>query len=97
MVYRVPDKFMHLLLRQAKIMYVYDCIMYIDVHNTQYNTMPFKINHPVYNIGMQWTNFWPLAVHVQQDIFGKTLIGACSPNLYPSVWNISRNVPSESL
>ena len=33
------------------------------------HTITFKINHSVYNIHMYRTNFWPLVVHLQQDIF----------------------------
>ena len=37
-----------------------------------------KINCPAYNIRMYWTNFRQPTAHVQQDIFGKTLIKICS-------------------
>ena len=33
-----------------------------------------KINRPGYNIRMYWTNFWQPTVHVQQNMFEKTLI-----------------------
>ena len=33
---------------------------------------------------MYWTNFRQPIAHVQQNIFGKTLIKVCSPHLYAS-------------
>ena len=36
------------------------------------------------SIRMYFTNFWQPTVHVQQNIFEKTLIKACSPHLYAS-------------
>ena len=52
--------------------------------NLQINTDSTKINRPGYNIRMYWTNFWQLTVHVQENIFEKTLIEACSPHFYAS-------------
>ena len=43
-----------------------------------------KINRPAYSIRMYWTNFRQPTAHVQQNIFGKTLIEVCSPHLYAS-------------
>ena len=43
-----------------------------------------KINRPEHNIRMYWTNFRQPTAHVQQNIFGKTLIEVCSLNLYAS-------------
>ena len=46
------------------------------------NTDSTKINRPGYNIPMYWTNFRQPYTHVQQNIFGKTLIEVRSPHLY---------------
>ena len=43
-----------------------------------------KINRPENNKRMYWTNIQQPTVHVQQNIFGKTLIEVCSPYLYAS-------------
>ena len=43
-----------------------------------------KINRPGNNIRMHWTNFKQPTAHLQQDIFGKTLIQVCSLHLYAS-------------
>ena len=43
-----------------------------------------KINRPVHSIRMYWTNFLQPTAHVQQNIFGKTLIEVRSPHLYAS-------------
>ena len=43
-----------------------------------------KINRPGHNIRMYWTNFWQLTIHIQQNIFEKTLIEVGSPHLYAS-------------
>ena len=43
-----------------------------------------KINRPGHNIRMHWTNFRQPTAHVQHNIFGKTSIEACSPDLYAS-------------
>ena len=43
-----------------------------------------KINRPEHNIPMYWTNFWQPTAHVQQKMFGKTSMEACSPHLYAS-------------
>ena len=43
-----------------------------------------KINRPVYSVRMYWTNFRQPNAHVQQNIFGKTLIELCIPHLYAS-------------
>ena len=44
-----------------------------------------KINRPGHNIRMYWTNFRQPTAHVQQNVFGKTPIEACSPHLYASL------------
>ena len=43
-----------------------------------------KINRPGHNICMYWTNFRQPTAHVQQNIFGKSLIEVCSPHLHAS-------------
>ena len=43
-----------------------------------------KINRPGHNIRMYLTNFRQSTAHVQQNIFGKTLIEVCSLHLYAS-------------
>ena len=43
-----------------------------------------KINRPGHNIRMYRTNFRQPTAHVQQNIFGKTLIEVRSPHLYAS-------------
>ena len=43
-----------------------------------------KINRPGHNIHMYWTNFRQPTAHVQQNIFGKTLIEVSSLHLYAS-------------
>ena len=50
----------------------------------QNGTAAIKINRPGHNICMYWTNFWQPTVHVQQNIFKKTLIEVGSPHLYAS-------------
>ena len=47
-------------------------------------TDSIKINRPDHNIRMYWTNFWQQSTHVQQNIYGKTLLEVCSPHLYAS-------------
>ena len=44
-------------------------------------------SRPRYNMRMYWPNFWQPTVHVQQNIFEKTLIEVCSPHLYASFGN----------
>ena len=51
-----------------------------------------KINHPVYSIRMYWTNFRQPTAHVQQNIFGKTLIKVCIPHLYASFGNFCAQI-----
>ena len=45
-----------------------------------------KINRPIYNIRMYWTNFWQPIIHIysQQNIFENTLLKIYSPHLYAS-------------
>ena len=43
-----------------------------------------KINRPGHNIRMYWTNIRQPTAHVQQNIFGKTLIEVRSSHLYAS-------------
>ena len=70
----------------------------IDNHLVQ-NTDSTKINRPGYNIRVYWMNFWQPTPHVEQNILGKTLIEAFTPQLYASfaskLVNYSRH--SESL
>ena len=47
-------------------------------------TDSIKINRPEHNIRMYWTNFRQPTAHLQQNIFGKTLIEVCSLHLYAS-------------
>ena len=42
--------------------------------STSWTTDSIKINRPGYNISIYKTNFWQPAVHVQQNIFEKTLL-----------------------
>ena len=51
-----------------------------------------KINRPGHNIRMYWMNFRQPTAHVQQNIFGKTLIGVCSPHLYASFDTFCANI-----
>ena len=41
-----------------------------------------KINRPGHNMRMYRTNFRQPTAHVQQNIFGKTLIVVCSPRFF---------------
>ena len=50
-------------------------------------TDSIKINHPEYNIGMYWTNFWQPSVYIHQNIFEKTIIEVCNSHLYASFGN----------
>ena len=50
----------------------------------QWNTDSAKKTSPGHKIRMYWTNIWQPTVHVQQNIFEKTLIETCSPHLYAS-------------
>ena len=47
-------------------------------------TLPRKNMNLPYSIRMYWTNFWQLYIHVQKNIFEKTLIKAGSSHLYAS-------------
>ena len=44
-----------------------------------------KINRPGHYIRMYWTNFWQTTVHVQQNIFEKSLTEVGSPHIYASI------------
>ena len=46
-----------------------------------------KINRPVHNKHMHWTNFRQPTDHVQQNIFAKTPIEVCSPHLLRFFWH----------
>jgi len=48
------------------------------------DTDSIKINRPVYNMRMFWTNFWQPTVHIQQTIFEKTPIEVFYSYLYAS-------------
>ena len=50
----------------------------------KYDTIPFKIKHPVHNINMYCTDFWQLTFHAKLNIFEKTQIKNCSLHLYAS-------------
>ena len=43
-----------------------------------------KINRPGHKIRIYWMNFRQPTAHVQQNIFGKTLIEVRTPHLYAS-------------
>ena len=47
-------------------------------------TLPRKNMNLPHSIRMYWTNFWQLTVHVQQNIFEKTLIKVDSSHLCAS-------------
>ena len=49
-----------------------------------YTALPRKNMNLPYSIVMYWTNFWQPTVHVQQNIFEKTLIKIGSSHLYAS-------------
>ena len=51
---------------------------------TLHATDSTKIKRPEHNIRMYGTNFRQPTAHVQQNIFGKTLIEVCSLHLYAS-------------
>ena len=84
-----------------KVDFLYLVITYV------FTTIPFKINHPVYNIRMYWTNFWQHTILVQQTymttkyFWKKRIIDVCSPFLcafllhllYPN-WSIIRGTVS---
>ena len=53
---------------------------FLNIHTTDST----KINRPGHNIRMYWTNFWQPTAHVQQNIFGETLIEVCLRHLYAS-------------
>ena len=57
-------------------------IIFQDVYTYRFNQN--KPSGAEYNIRMYWTNFWQSTVHVQQNIFEKTLTEVCSPHLYAS-------------
>ena len=74
--YRVTETFSQFL----KAIYVQYCASQWIPRNTDST----KINRPGHNIHMYWTNFRQPNAHVQQNIFGKTLIEVRSPHLYAS-------------
>ena len=60
------------------------CFDIVTVNNKKTHTDSTKINRPEHNIRMYLTNNWEPTVHVQLNIFGKTLIKVCSLHLYAS-------------
>ena len=63
---------------------IFDTEKWVEILVVLKETDSTKINRPDHNIRMYGTNFWHPTAHVQQNIFGKTLIKFCSPNLYAS-------------
>ena len=76
--------------------------MLINMYDMEYaSTDSFKKKSPRYNMRMYWMNFWQPFVHVQQNIFEKTLVEVGSSHLYASFgtflrtnWSIIRGIVS---
>ena len=50
-------------------------------------TNSIKINRPGFNIHMYWANFWRPTIHIQQNIFEKTLQEVGRSHIYASFGN----------
>ena len=53
-------------------------------YNASQNHESTLLRSTYIKLHMYWMNFWLPTVHVQQNIFEKILIEACSPHLYAS-------------
>ena len=63
----------------------------LNIYSTTLHTDSIKINSPGHNISMYCTSFWQPTVHVQQNVFEKSLVENCSPHLYAFFWHFLRS------